>query len=191
MKDKIELRPGAFLVPAFLLLVLPWQWVGAAVFAAGIHELCHIIALVLTGGEIRGIVISGSGATIRAECPCAWRECLSAMAGPLGSACMLLFYRQLPRVALCALVHCLYNLLPLFPLDGGRILRSILSITLSPLKAEIAERRIGFVTYLLVAVFLLAVTHCLGAAPLLLGILLLLRLKRKNSLPFHCFGDTI
>ena len=191
MKDKIELRPGAFLVPAFLLLVLPWQWVGAAVFAAGIHELCHIIALVLTGGEIRGIVISGSGATIRAECPCVWRECLSAMAGPLGSACLLLFYRQMPRVALCALVHCLYNLLPLFPLDGGRILRSILSVTLSPLKAEIAERRIGIVTYFLVAVFLLAVTHSLGAAPLLLGILLLLRLRRKNSLPFHRFGDTI
>ena len=191
MTDKLEIKPGAFLMPAFLLLVLPWQWVGAAILAASIHEACHILALVLTGGRMERITIGGSGAVIETAPMDAFRECICALAGPVGSGLVLLFFRQLPRTALCALVHCLYNLLPLFPLDGGRILRSILSLTLTPDKAAVAEQwiRRGVTLLVLGGFFLVAARY--GVAVLLLGICVILRNNTKNSLPFRPFGDTM
>lgn len=191
MTDKLEIKPGAFLLPAFLLLVLPWQWVGAAVLAASVHEASHILALKLTGGRVARITVGGSGAVIETAPMDAFRECICALAGPLGSGLLLLLFRQLPRTALCALVHCLYNLLPLFPLDGGRILRGLLSITLPPDKASIVERwiRRGAVGLILLGFFLVAWQY--GAVTLLLGIWVILRHRTKNSLPIRQFGDTM
>lgn len=191
LAEKLELKPGAFLLPAFLLLVLPWQWVGAAALAAGIHEACHVLALKLTGGRVERITIGGSGAVIQTAPMDATRECICAFAGPLGSGLLLLFFRQLPRTALCALVHCLYNLLPLFPLDGGRVLRSLLSVTLPPDKASTVERWIqrGAAGLVLGGFFLVAWQY--GAVTLLLGIWVILGHRMKNSLPIRQFGDTM
>jgi hypothetical protein len=191
VSNKIELRPGAFLMPAFLLLVLPWQWVGAAILAACVHEAGHVLVLLLTGGQIERIIIGGSGAVIETTPMDARRECVCAFAGPVGSALLLLFCHQLPRTAVCALVHCIYNLLPMFPLDGGRILRSILSAALPPVKAKTLEWWIGRCVLLVVSLGILFMTRSLGVAPLLLGICVLLRERRKNCLPFAPFGGTI
>ena len=191
MLYKLEIRPVAFLVPAFLLLVLPWQWVVAAAVAAGVHELSHLLALKLTGGYVEKIIVGGSGAVIQATPMEAFRECICALAGPLGSVALLLLYRQFPRTALCALVHGMYNLMPIFPMDGGRILRSILSLIMAPDKAQTAERWICRVAAVLVlgGFFLAAMRY--GPAVLFLGIWVILRNIRKNSLPIGEFGDTM
>ena len=56
------------------------------------------------------------------------RELLCALAGPAGS--LLLAMLPVPKLALCALIQGMFNLLPLEGLDGGRILGCILDMTL-------------------------------------------------------------
>ena len=124
---RTRLEGGACLLFALLLLTLPLPWVVASLCAAAFHELCHILALVLMHRPIVGIRIGTRGAQILTTPMGPKEELLCAAAGPLGSLFLLLFLRQLPRLALCAGIQGLFNLIPLYPMDGGRILRSLKS----------------------------------------------------------------
>ena len=107
---------------ALALLVLPISWLLAAVTAALFHELCHGAAAVALGGSLGEIRLGERGATMEVGGLSNGRELLAAAAGPVGSLGLLLLGRFFPRLALCGLVQGLYNLLPIYPLDGGRIL---------------------------------------------------------------------
>lgn len=62
------------------------------------------------------------GALIETHGLSLWGECISALAGPLGSFILLSFAQFLPMSAVCGLIQGLFNLLPVYPLDGGRVL---------------------------------------------------------------------
>ena len=62
-------------------------------------------------------------------------ECLCALAGPLGS--LILAFLPFSTLALCGLVQGLFNLLPIMPLDGGRILGYFLEMTLPRYREKI------------------------------------------------------
>jgi stage IV sporulation protein FB len=108
---------------ASMLLILPVQWVIAAVLAAVFHELCHYLAIRLCGGRVQKLQAGTVGAKMEAAGLNTFQELLCSMAGPLGSLLLLFLARWLPRTALCAGFQGIYNLLPVYPLDGGRVLR--------------------------------------------------------------------
>ena len=54
------------------------------------------------------------------------REAICALAGPLGSFSLLLISEYFPEAAVCGLIQGAYNLIPIFPLDGGRVVRFLL-----------------------------------------------------------------
>lgn len=128
---------------ALMLLVLPLQWLAAILLAAVIHESCHLLCLRLCNVPVFQIHIGLQGAAIEtAPLPPA-SEILCAAAGPAGSLLCLIFMRSFPMLALCGFLQGIYNLLPVYPLDGGRILHS-LAILLVPAHAE---RICSFVLY--------------------------------------------
>lgn len=56
------------------------------------------------------------------------RELLCVLAGPAVSFSLLALARFFPRIAICGLVQGIYNLLPIYPLDGGKALRCMVSL---------------------------------------------------------------
>lgn len=121
---------------AVMLLVLPLQWLLAMVAAAAFHELCHWAAIRWMGFPAGSLRLGLRSANMALPEMSRGRELICALAGPAGSFVLVLLIRWIPRIAICAAVQFLYNLLPLYPMDGGRVLRSLLAMALPPPKAE-------------------------------------------------------
>ena len=121
----IMVKGGALLFLALTLLILPIQWLGAMFIAALVHELGHIVAVKAFGGKIHGFSCGWEGALILARIDSRWKEIAAILAGPCAGAVLILFVRWIPRVAILAAIQTLFNLLPIYPLDGGRLIRCL------------------------------------------------------------------
>lgn len=126
MAGKFRIQSPVFFLGALWLLVLPPAWGMGAVLAAGVHELCHLLCVLLCGGQVLELTLGPGGAIMETTPLTYGKEALSALAGPVGSFSMVLLMDSFPEAALCGLVQGAYNLLPIYPLDGGRILRNLL-----------------------------------------------------------------
>lgn len=117
---------ASFLLWALMLLVLPLPWLLAAALAAAWHEGCHFLAIALLGGRSVGFRLGVSGAVLDVARLTPRAEFLCALAGPLGGLLLTALWRQFPRLAFCAGIQSFFNLLPIYPLDGGRALGCLL-----------------------------------------------------------------
>lgn len=177
---------GLFCVTlALMLLVLPLKWLLAALLAAVIHELFHWLAIRLCGGRMRWIHVGSGGAVMAVEPLTLGKELICALAGPIGGLLLLPLGGYFPRTALCAAFHSLYNLLPIYPLDGGRAVKCAAQL-LFPGHADRICRVITVTA--LCAVWILALWGTfrlgLGLAPLMIAALMVFRSKKylaKNT----------
>lgn len=126
MENKLRIEPGFWFLAAMSLYVLPFRWIAGTVLAALFHELCHCVAVYICGGQVISFSLGAGGAGIETSPLFPGREALCALAGPLGSFSLLLISEYFPEAALCGLVQGAYNILPLYPMDGGRILKCLL-----------------------------------------------------------------
>lgn len=156
----------------------PAQTFWAFFLSAALHEAGHLIALRCMRVRIHKLRLGLTGAVLYTPPLAYGRELLAAAAGPaVNAVCTLAFLHAWPRFALVNLLLLFYNLLPLYPLDGGRILRAALHLLLPDNAAVLVEK-------ILAAVVLAAITAaacCLtcvwhaGLWPVILCALLLLR----------------
>lgn len=179
-KFRMDLDGRLCLLLALLLLLLPMPWVLAAIFAAVIHELFHAVAILLLNGRIYGLRLSAGGIRMEVSPLPPGREMVAALAGPIGSAVLTLFAPLLPRTALCAAAHCLFNILPVFPLDGGRILQNLLALCLPGQKAASVFRISQHLFRYLLLLCCLLISLCGGILPAAVSILLLLRQRQTR-----------
>lgn len=131
----IQIESGLFLLFALLLLVFPLDWIGAVIIASLVHELMHILMLYILKSELFMIRILPGGCVIESGFMKPWKQFICILAGPLGSLSLLMLCHSAPRIAICGMLQGIYNLIPVLPLDGGRLLRLVLE-GLSPEYAD-------------------------------------------------------
>lgn len=182
---RFSLAPGSCLLLALLILLVPLRWLLAAAVSVAVHELFHIGAIRCLGNPVYSIYIGIGGARIHTQPMPDWQELICALAGPMGGILLLLLARWFPVIAICAGFHTLYNLLPVYPQDGGRALRCGARLLL-PLKwANLLCNAVEYVCLAGVAILGIYGTFILkaGIFPMVFAILFLRRsYKMKNSL---------
>ena len=134
---KISVRPLFIFLAAGITLVLGVPEGLAVLAAAVIHELGHLAAIALTGGDLIGMELGGAGVEIAYEGRGGrLADAIVALSGPAASA--LGAMAGAGAYALTSLgvfsffagvngVYALLNLIPMSPMDGGRVLWDIVS----------------------------------------------------------------
>ena len=131
----IRVQPSALILMAALLLLLPLDWLIVALLAAAVHELGHLAVIHAYGSRTEFLSIGFFGAQIHTGPLDNRAEFFCAAAGPAASLFLLSLCRFFPRLALCGAVQGMFNLIPVHPMDGGRMLRCFLR-RLCPRRAE-------------------------------------------------------
>lgn len=161
-------------VPASRLSGGPWLWglgVAVALFASVlVHELAHSLYALRHGGRVRDItLLMVGGVSEMSEAPRHARdEAIMALVGPLASlgiaSVLFLLYAGSARASFNLRFAMFYlgslnlflgafNLLPAFPMDGGRILRALLTSRMGLVRATHIAARVGKVFAVLFAVW--------------------------------------
>lgn len=187
----ISVKPEFCIVLAITLLIFPVQWVLAWVMASAIHELCHYTALRLSGCRVFRVQINSNGAVMETDLLSSTREILCALAGPLGGFALLLVAKWFPRLAICGCFQALYNLIPIFPLDGGRAVRCMLKKYFPDAKGERIENWLenGILLIFLLLGGYSALWLDLGLIPLIFAVILIIKNKKvKFTCKARSFG---
>lgn len=162
----IRVQPSALILMAALLLLLPLDWLIVALLAAAVHELGHLAVIYAFGSRPEFLSIGFFGAQIHTGPLDNRAEFFCAAAGPAASLFLLSLCRFFPRLALCGAVQGMFNLIPVHPMDGGRMLRCFLR-RLCPRRAE----------------EIVHIVHCLAICGLLALSLIAAICRRDGFLP--------
>lgn len=148
--------------PAFLGLCLIYAWLGIsevlwAILALIFHEAGHMLAAVWCGLELSKVELFPLGGEISTEGLVGdqpYKEITVALAGPLVSLFLAgltyimernLGISELSFFVQFSLILGVFNLWPALPLDGGRILRALLSKEIGVRSATILSSWSGYV----------------------------------------------
>lgn len=150
------------------------------VISAITHELGHVVYLLLRRRKIRNLRFNLLGACMETVPLSYADEMLCAISGPFINLILymiLLHHDGVPAILNLGLF--LFNMLPIYPLDGGRILRAALLCFLQDGTVKRIVRVIGFVFSLLL--MLGAVSLCIllqqGIVPMVFSGVVILKLN--------------
>ncbi len=185
---RVEVSPGFLVVLGALFWLdegvglLPW-----GLLACFFHELGHVVAATVCGGHVRSLSLTVVGAELRMDYDVPLRygqDSLVALAGPGANLLFGLLALGLDweLAAVVSLTIGAFNLLPIPPLDGGRVVYGLLAIRLDTDWAErLMTAMSGCLVGALVGVGAMAAAHYGNATLLLTALWLLAGVLRRGS----------
>lgn len=125
---KVQVEYGLYIVLAVAFVLIPLPLLLSWCCAVVVHEVGHFAALRILRIPVMSLSLSTRGIIMETGTMLPYEELFCAAAGPLCSALLLLTARFLPIIAICGAVQGTFNLLPILPLDGGRMIRALANI---------------------------------------------------------------
>lgn len=178
-RRKVRVSGGFLLLTAWFALCNGGNLLWFILGSAALHECGHLLALFIAGGQLRCLRVGVLGAVMETDSRrLGYRqELLVVMAGPMvnlllaaGAAVLLKANEQVSLFVGINLVLGLYNLLPIFPLDGGQALYLLICWAAGPEAGEWAVRWIGTVSALVAIGGLIWLMVCSGGSLWLLPV---------------------
>lgn len=147
----------------------------------------------MCGIRVHTVRIGALGAQIETDAAPPLTEAICAFAGPAAGFLAVMLKEKLPYVALAAVIQSAYNMIPVYPLDGGRLILSLLSC-IFPMR--LAMRISHWLSFCVISVFMvcgmwIAFRYKLGILPILFPAMPILLTIRKNSLHWKQKNSTI
>lgn len=147
-KDRIRISFGFLLLSAWFAWGCGGEMLAAVLLASAVHELGHFLMLRSFGARIRGLRVEMLGMVMETDMShlSYLQELAATVAGPGANLLSAIFLAEQEKGFVLAganLALCLFNLLPLSPLDGGRAVELCLVWLLGPDRGEVLAGRLG------------------------------------------------
>lgn len=156
MKVKVNLQIFAFAIIFYLTKQIKIYTI--LMTFAFVHELGHLVAGVILGLRVKSINIMPFGISINFEDysnKYVAKKIIIAIAGPLVNLSLVLlgvFNDWNEDVIYSNILIGMFNLIPLYPLDGGRILKYIIQLTSSSKDAEIITYKLSNILIIILTI---------------------------------------
>ena len=174
-------------------------------FFAILHELGHLIMGMLLGFKPKGMKLIPMGVSICFHINCenyninvkngkiiSLKKLLIAMAGPVTNFFIAIFFMVLnidvlnftrEEIIYSNLLIGIFNLIPIYPLDGGRIIKNIIHINTDLIKAYKYTNLISNITLIIItAISSIAILYFKNIAILLIVLYLWILLIKENNI---------
>lgn len=193
---KIEISPAY----CAMICMIAWADISIAIcffIAVVVHEMGHLAAAFLCKVGVESIRFRICGAVIQAKSMNYRQEIIVASAGPAVSLLTAyLFHKVNATYFIISALLAATNLLPIYPLDGGRILKSALMMRISPTLVQLIMKVVSFLvcSALMLAACWYAAVCQTGIWPIFAVLIVLIRFWESTCTEFgiqnhSCFSS--
>lgn len=157
IKIQISINIEIFLFIIIFIITKQIDIYAVFIISTLIHEISHALAGIILGVKLRKFCIMPFGFNITFEEVGSYKKniikkIIIASVGPVINLCIMMFaviFKLNTNIIYANLIIAVFNLIPIYPLDGGRILKSILRIKFNAQKTNFLVNKISNITLII------------------------------------------